>query len=79
MGKTLCELKKALKHDFDSYVLLVCRPRFVCKDCGRAANKKKYLCHPIKIEGLPAAEPCLEWGNPSQKGVMAIEEPASTN
>jgi hypothetical protein len=60
MSKTLCELKKDLKQDFDSYVMLVCRPRFVCKDCGRAANRKKYLCHPKKIEGLHAFVPEME-------------------
>ncbi len=53
MSKTLCDLKKQLKCDFESYTLLVCNPRFVCRKCGRAANKKKYLCEPEKIgEGV---------------------------
>jgi hypothetical protein len=60
MSKTLCELKKHLKQDFDTYVLLVCQPRFVCKDCGRAANRKKYLCNPKKIEASGVLGPELE-------------------
>jgi hypothetical protein len=50
MSKTLCELKKYLKHDLDAYILLVYQPHFVCTKCGRVANKKKYLCQPQKIE-----------------------------
>jgi hypothetical protein len=47
--KELCKLRKELKEDLHTYMLLVHRPRFVCERCGRAANKKKYLCHPKKI------------------------------
>lgn len=50
MSKTLCERKKELKHDLESYVQLVCPARFVCGNCGRVANKKKYLCEPERIE-----------------------------
>jgi hypothetical protein len=49
MGKTLCDLKKELKHDLDAYIQLVCLPRFVCTKCGRVANAKKLVCHPHKI------------------------------
>lgn len=45
-GKELCKLKKELKQDFKSYMLLVNQPCFVCTKCGRAANKKKNLCAP---------------------------------
>jgi len=29
--------------------MLVHEPRFICKKCGRAANKKKRVCEPQKI------------------------------
>jgi hypothetical protein len=55
MGKTLCDLKKELRHDLESYIQLVCAPQFVCTKCGRVANSKKSLCHPHKItEGIIA-------------------------
>jgi hypothetical protein len=50
MSKTLCERKKDLKHDLESYMQLVTPARFVCSNCGRCANKKKYLCEPERIE-----------------------------
>ena len=50
MAKTLCELDKLLKKDFDAYAALVNQPRFVCTQCGRAANQKKNLCEPKKIK-----------------------------
>jgi len=50
MSKTLCERKKDLKHNLEDYVQLVCPARFVCSNCGRVANKKKYLCEPERIE-----------------------------
>jgi hypothetical protein len=45
----LCKLKKSLKGDLPSYVLLVNQPRFVCANCGRVANKKKNLCEPRRM------------------------------
>lgn len=50
MGKELCKLKKMVKNDFDAYKLLVNDPSYVCKKCGRAANKKKLLCSPAKLK-----------------------------
>jgi hypothetical protein len=50
MSQELCKLKQELKKDFESYVLLVNDPRFVCRHCGRAANKKKNLCEPCPID-----------------------------
>ena len=49
MSKTLCTLKRELKKDMPTYVLLVNQPRFVCTACGRVANKKKNLCEPEKM------------------------------
>ena len=34
MSAELCKLKKSLKGDLPSYVLLVNQPRFVCTNCG---------------------------------------------
>lgn len=50
MAKSLCDMEKLLKKDFDAYTALVNQPRFVCTKCGRAANKKKNLCEPKKIK-----------------------------
>lgn len=52
MSKTLCNLKRELKKDMATYVLLVNQPKFVCTACGRVANKKKNLCQPEKIKNL---------------------------
>lgn len=49
MGKRLCDLKKSLKTDFDSYMKLVNEPSHVCTKCGRAANCKKLVCAPMKL------------------------------
>ena len=50
MGKQLCKLGTRLEKDFESYALLVNRPRFICRECGRAANEKRMLCEPKKIK-----------------------------
>ncbi|MCA9875033.1 MAG: hypothetical protein H6659_07910 [Ardenticatenaceae bacterium] len=50
MGKTLCDLNKLLKKDFEAYTALVDSPNFICRKCGRAANEKKNLCEPKKIK-----------------------------
>ncbi len=49
MAKELCKLKKSLKGDIGSYMLLVSKPTHLCRKCGRAANKKKLLCSPVKL------------------------------
>lgn len=50
MGKSLCKMKKKVEKSFDSYVYLVNDPHYICTKCGRAANRKKNLCDPRKIE-----------------------------
>jgi hypothetical protein len=45
--KTLCKWDKGeIKEDFERLGRIVSRPRFVCRDCARAASKKKWLCQP---------------------------------
>jgi hypothetical protein len=46
MSRSLCQRERLLRDDFRSYCRLVADPRFVCRHCGRAARKKKYLCDP---------------------------------
>ncbi len=51
MAKELCKLKKSLlKEDVVSFMQLVNQPTHICSKCGRAANSKKLLCNPIKIQ-----------------------------
>lgn len=51
MSKTLCDLKKALlQEEPKAYMKLVNKPTCICTKCGRAANDKKLLCNPIKIQ-----------------------------
>jgi hypothetical protein len=50
MARKLCERKKALKKDPDALARLVDQPRFSCTECGRVANKKKYVCEPRKLD-----------------------------
>lgn len=50
MSKTLCEMKKLLKADFTVYKQYVCGASHVCVKCGRAANDKKLLCKPERLE-----------------------------
>jgi hypothetical protein len=51
MATELCKLKKSLlKDDIEAFMQLVSQPSHICKKCGRAANSKKLLCSPIKIQ-----------------------------
>jgi len=49
MTKHLCKLSQSVKKNFEEIAALVDRPRFVCTDCGRAANEKKRLCEPKRL------------------------------
>lgn len=52
MSKELCEHKKTtLRENIKLYMKLVDKPTHVCSKCGRAANDKKLLCDPVKIQG----------------------------
>jgi len=50
MAKTLCKRKKTLRKDPEAFAKLIDRPRFLCKECGRLANKKRYVCQPRKLD-----------------------------
>ena len=49
MGKHLCDLSKSVKKNFDQIAKLVENPKYVCTDCGRAVNDKKWVCEPKKL------------------------------
>lgn len=50
MSGELCEQRKStLKENIKLYMQLVDQPTHVCEKCGRAANRKKLLCHPVPI------------------------------
>jgi len=48
--KPLCKWKQS--HYIKNLELLkqiVAKPEYVCRDCGRAAGDKKYLCKPVRL------------------------------
>ncbi len=50
-AKKLCTLAKngSLKEDTKAYKELLREAKYMCKKCGRAAAKPKYLCKSTKI------------------------------
>lgn len=51
MAKTLCKWKKREIHkSLDKLTQLVDKPKFICKDCLRQANKKEHLCKAVKLD-----------------------------
>lgn len=50
MAKSLCKWKKKdIEKSVDQLAVMVNKPRFVCKDCARAANDKAHLCKAVKL------------------------------
>lgn len=48
MAETICGWNKAeLKAKY--LLKVVQQPKYFCKECGRVANKKRYLCEPKKL------------------------------
>lgn len=48
----LCELTKPHnRFEMEKIMPLVNDPRYVCRCCGRLANKEENLCNPIKLSG----------------------------
>ena len=51
MGKELCKIQELLiRKNPDEYAELVNKPKYLCKRCGRVANKKKSLCKPVRLK-----------------------------
>lgn len=52
MGKkSLCKWDRArIGEDFDRLAEIVRDPRYACRDCARAAHKKKRLCQPRPLK-----------------------------
>jgi hypothetical protein len=49
--KELCKWKTDdLNEKFDKFIDIVRNPKFVCKKCGRVADKKKWLHKPVAIK-----------------------------
>ena len=48
--KALCKWSKSKYiKDLDKLRDIVKDARYVCKDCGRVAHDKKWLCKPVKM------------------------------
>jgi hypothetical protein len=49
--KHLCRLinENILNDDIKKYMKKVKKPKFICTNCGRAANNEDRLCKPVKI------------------------------
>lgn len=52
MAKTLCKRVKEdyLKENLKEYIKMVKEPKYICKKCGRVAEKEETLCKPKKME-----------------------------
>ena len=50
MAKAICKWTKAqYVKQLDKLIEIVKEPTHICKDCGRVANDKKWLCKPEKL------------------------------
>ncbi len=51
MAKKLCKLVKDKLHKDDpkKFIKIVKDAKYYCKNCGRVASKKSYLCKPEKL------------------------------
>ena len=48
--KHLCKWKKKERNEkLKSYQKIVVPPRFECRNCGRVASGKKWLCDPARL------------------------------
>jgi len=48
--KALCKWSKGqIAKNRDQILEIVADPQFLCRDCGRVANEKKWLCKPEKV------------------------------
>jgi hypothetical protein len=50
-NKYLCRWKKDKRiKELERYSAMVKKPKAMCKNCGRVAAKKKWLCEPISLD-----------------------------
>ena len=50
-GKALCKWKEGdIDKKFDKFTAIVGNPKFVCKKCGRVADKKKWLHKSVALK-----------------------------
>jgi predicted amidophosphoribosyltransferase len=47
--KHLCKMIVGDQEDIENIKPLVNNPKYICKNCGRAANKAENLCAPEKL------------------------------
>jgi len=48
---TLCDLdKKDIEKRFAEIIAIIINPKYMCRKCARASNKKDYLCKPQRIK-----------------------------
>ena len=45
----MCKIAKDLPDNIDKVIELVSSPEFICKKCGRVANKDSFLCKPKNL------------------------------
>ena len=51
MAKRLCKWKKGdIEDKFDKFLDIIKKPKFVCKKCGRVADKKEWLHKPFLLK-----------------------------
>jgi len=51
--KRLCKWKEDdINEKIDEFVDIIKKPKFLCKKCGRVANKKKWLHKPSLLSSL---------------------------
>ncbi len=49
-AKRLCKWKEDdINKKFDKFIDIVRNPKFVCKKCGRVADKKNWLHKPVAL------------------------------
>jgi hypothetical protein len=49
--KTLCAWKREeMEENLEELKRIVGDPRFICRRCGRAVSKKKWVCRPESLE-----------------------------
>ncbi len=48
-GTLCCLNRNSIEDNIDEVAEIVSNAKYVCRKCGRASRKKKYLCKPVKL------------------------------